>query len=422
MFSVTFKVPYIIRKGHLTSLMENGASAAQWMMVNVNAREIVQPYSLSTPTVNWRCSNNPEAVRPTRHETTRKESRNFKKTGNMAETTTTDSTQLATPVVVLDSDSMEGTGGEKEETGANGNSAVQEDGNRVANTDVEEVENNDAVNTNVSPNHDTAQFVENLFSTDLVPYKIGEFLGCDVVMDEDSILQEIHNTNEDNLDEFDSIPNQQNVATKKGEISVVLENSFDALVREGEEVELSQMATSSSRKRKGKIVGLSNSLWAKWVNCTVLKRSHFWTMSTPTDCSWILKKVLHLRPLARRFISIVIGNGLGTSLWFDPWWNNTTLASKNTDPIISQSSSTKNATVNSIILTGGWVLPRPNLRIHHICPTLQTWVSEFIPPVFALEKRDIILWNGIPLNNLKTSHIWDATRYKLPEVHWHDYI
>ncbi|KAK1351438.1 hypothetical protein POM88_054330 [Heracleum sosnowskyi] len=60
--------------------------------------------------------------------------------------------------------------------------------------------------------------------------------------------------------------------------------------------------------------------------------------------------------------------------------------------------------------------------MHHICPTLQTWVSEFIPPVFALEKRDIILWNGIPLKNLKTSHIWDATRYKLPEVHWHDYI
>lgn len=68
------------------------------------------------------------------------------------------------------------------------------------------------------------------------------------------------------------------------------------------------------------IVTKSSTLWASWVNKTVLKGKHFWTAKLPTDCSWILKKILKLRPLALQFVSFRIGNGDSISLWFDPWW------------------------------------------------------------------------------------------------------
>lgn len=40
----------------------------------------------------------------------------------------------------------------------------------------------------------------------MVPYVIGDFCGCDVVMDEDQILEEIQNSSYDCLKEFDQIP------------------------------------------------------------------------------------------------------------------------------------------------------------------------------------------------------------------------
>lgn len=75
-----------------------------------------------------------------------------------------------------------------------------------------------------------------------------------------------------------------------------------------------------------KIISKHNFLWCNWVNATELKRLHFWTMETPTDCSWIWWRILELRPLALRHISYKIGNDSDTSLWFDPWWKHSCLA------------------------------------------------------------------------------------------------
>ncbi|KAK1356995.1 hypothetical protein POM88_050251 [Heracleum sosnowskyi] len=119
-------------------------------------------------------------------------------------------------------------------------------------------------------------------------------------------------------------------------------------------------------------------------------------MAIPTDCSWILKSVLKFRPLARRFLSFAIGNGNDTSLWFDP--------------VISQANSSKLATINSVITSGSWTLPRVNSRRHHLSTNLISWLTEFNFPQFDMEKWDVISWNDIPLHKLRTGHIWDAVR------------
>lgn len=64
-----------------------------------------------------------------------------------------------------------------------------------------------------------------------------------------------------------------------------------------------------------KVVSKVNSLWARWVWSTALRNNNFWTMAIPTDYSWIWKRVLKLRPLARQFLVFKIWNGQGTSLW-----------------------------------------------------------------------------------------------------------
>lgn len=62
-----------------------------------------------------------------------------------------------------------------------------------------------------------------------------------------------------------------------------------------------------------KVIGKHNFIWSLWVHSTTLKKHCFWTMDIPTDCTWIWKKLLQLRTLARRFLIFQHGNGNKTS-------------------------------------------------------------------------------------------------------------
>lgn len=144
-------------------------------------------------------------------------------------------------------------------------------------------------------------------------------------------------------------------------------------------------------------------------------------MAIPTDCSWKLRQVLKLRPLACHYLSFHLGDGQQTVLWFDPWYNNECIATSKLDPIISQANLSPNTRVHELIRTGQWILPRPNPRHHHSHSLLQ-WISSFTYPSFDLQKQDTITWDNTPLSKLKTGHIWDATRFKIPEISWHDLV
>lgn len=171
-----------------------------------------------------------------------------------------------------------------------------------------------------------------------------------------------------------------------------------------------------------KIVCKNKGLWAKWVNKTVLKRKHFWVMKMPNDCSWIFRNILRLRSVARQFLSFKIGNGLGISIWFDPWWHNICLASNKHDRIIAQSGISSEDNVHSLISTGSWHLPRPFHRIHHIHPGFQHWLQNFDFPNFDLSSADVILWDGIPLHKVKARNIWNSIRSSSPQVVWHKFV
>ncbi|KAK1360657.1 hypothetical protein POM88_045131 [Heracleum sosnowskyi] len=157
----------------------------------------------------------------------------------------------------------------------------------------------------------------------------------------------------------------------------------------------------------------STSLWAEWIKHNVIKTSSFWTICKPRNCSWILKKVLDLRDIARANISYHIGNGQHTSLWFDPWYNNSPICNNPLDPIISHSRLDCSTKVSSILNSTGWSLPSSNYH------DMIVWRSNFNTSTpFNLQKRDDISWNGITSKSIKITNLWHSIRHTSPPVPW----
>lgn len=69
-----------------------------------------------------------------------------------------------------------------------------------------------------------------------------------------------------------------------------------------------------------KIISNSPSLWVKWIRANLLKQEPFWTIkNTTTLGSWMWKKLLKLRVVAKPLCKVAVGNGASTSFWNDCW-------------------------------------------------------------------------------------------------------
>ena len=65
---------------------------------------------------------------------------------------------------------------------------------------------------------------------------------------------------------------------------------------------------------------VGGSLWGKWVQTNLLKRKSFWEVKESSHIgSWIFKKMLKMRSVAKTFYMKAVGNGRHTSFWYDKW-------------------------------------------------------------------------------------------------------
>ncbi|KAK1372210.1 hypothetical protein POM88_028403 [Heracleum sosnowskyi] len=307
---------------------------------------------------------------------------------------------------------------------------------------------------------ESGEYLENFVrNTDLVPYKIAEIFGCPVVLDEDQIIQQLQN--EDCLDEFDPVTtflgeSSVNVSPKKTQLptpEIDALSGGDARATNGCPLQNMELDAPDSVVQK---MGLTKSKDSEAPRKRKSDR-HSDSTSAPTDIPVVIALAAPQLPpkipsssvgqsvdadgftklqiqtvglnadlmkmeqdSARllEFMSYNIGNGLLISLWYDPWWNGSCLASHNRDPIIQQSGLTAEATINTLTHTGQWILPRPSSRLHHVQHNFLHWLHTFNFPDFNLQATDVILWNGTPLKKLKIWHIWDSIRLKRPPVFW----
>lgn len=63
-----------------------------------------------------------------------------------------------------------------------------------------------------------------------------------------------------------------------------------------------------------------DSLWGKWIKNNLLKKRSFWEIKSNTQMgSWMWRKMLKIREIAKNFYRMEIGNGRHVSFWYDKW-------------------------------------------------------------------------------------------------------
>ena len=63
-----------------------------------------------------------------------------------------------------------------------------------------------------------------------------------------------------------------------------------------------------------------SSLWVKWIQCYLIRKGSFWSMKNSVNAgSWMLRKILKLRDLAKHYLRMEVHNGKDTSFWYDSW-------------------------------------------------------------------------------------------------------
>ncbi|KAG7587392.1 Reverse transcriptase domain [Arabidopsis thaliana x Arabidopsis arenosa] len=69
-----------------------------------------------------------------------------------------------------------------------------------------------------------------------------------------------------------------------------------------------------------RILSAKNSLWVDWVKKHLIRDGSFWAVkNNTTGGSWIWKKLLKYRQLAKQFHRVEVKNGETTSFWYDSW-------------------------------------------------------------------------------------------------------
>ena len=165
-----------------------------------------------------------------------------------------------------------------------------------------------------------------------------------------------------------------------------------------------------------RIISQGNSLWVRWIKEYLLKNHSLWSVSgTTTKGSWIWRKLLKFREMAKGFCRVEVGNGELTSYWFDHWsplGRLVDIAGPRgvIDMGISQTSSVSHAWAN-------------RRRRRHRSATLNEMEDILVSQhAKRTERADIVLWRGKndifqPL--FSTKDTWNHIRTTSLTVSWH---
>jgi hypothetical protein len=63
----------------------------------------------------------------------------------------------------------------------------------------------------------------------------------------------------------------------------------------------------------------AGSIWVAWVENVWLRGKSIWQILIPHTSSWSWRKILKLRPIAKKFLSFKVGDGCKIFLWYDSW-------------------------------------------------------------------------------------------------------
>lgn len=159
-----------------------------------------------------------------------------------------------------------------------------------------------------------------------------------------------------------------------------------------------------------------DSLWGKWVRINLLKGKSFWVVkSNPQVGSWMWRKMLKLREVAKRFYKKEIGNGRHSSFWYDHWSEKGVLSELLGDRGVIDLGIRKDATVEEAVLC---TRRRRRHRIN-ILNDIEVEIRE-ISSRLDSDVNDGSAWKGKSGYKLKfsTQETWIQLRESFPPCSW----
>ncbi|GAV78421.1 zf-RVT domain-containing protein, partial [Cephalotus follicularis] len=150
------------------------------------------------------------------------------------------------------------------------------------------------------------------------------------------------------------------------------------------------------------------SLWVRWSKCEILKNCPLWQLERKQALSITWKYLLDLRVQASANLVYSIGRESSWSLWYEPWFQNTSLVSRLGHRVIYESGLPRNATIAMVISDSTWSWPA---NVRHQCP-FNCGHDESINHLFFACSFTKAVWvKVLKLNNCPTptSWIWEST-------------
>ena len=133
-----------------------------------------------------------------------------------------------------------------------------------------------------------------------------------------------------------------------------------------------------------------DSLWGKWIKERLLKGKSFWEVKVKTHMgSWMWRKMLKLRGVAKSFYMKELGNGRHTSFWFDKWSEKGVLSDLLGERGIIDLGVAKNATVEEALLVTSRRRSHRRGLLNDLEKELSTVASNL-----NVVNEDISLWKG----------------------------
>ncbi|OAP07106.1 hypothetical protein AXX17_AT2G19500 [Arabidopsis thaliana] len=173
----------------------------------------------------------------------------------------------------------------------------------------------------------------------------------------------------------------------------------------------------SSLKLIWRLLSCQDSLWVKWTRMNLLKKESFWSIGTHSTLgSWIRRRLLKHREVAKSFCKIEVNNGVNTSFWFDNWSEKGPLIN-----LTGARGAIEMGISRHMTLAEAW--SRRRRRRHRV--EILNEFEEILLQKYQhrnIELEDAILWRGkedVFKARFSTKDTWNHIRTSSNQRAWH---
>ena len=160
------------------------------------------------------------------------------------------------------------------------------------------------------------------------------------------------------------------------------------------------------------------SLWVRWVQCYLIRKGSFWSIKENTSSgSWVWRKLLKLRGLAKQYIKKEVRNGEITSFWHDSCSRFDTLKDLLRERGPLDLGVPDHYSVGEVKRSRRRSRRRRNHRVD-----ILNQIEEVISRLDNDSDEDIVLWKhaeGKFKTNFSTSKTWNQIRNVKSVCTWH---